>query len=169
LHNVFVSRKDNRIEMRVDNDVEILSAEIKPIDSAQIGSNNLFIAGISDAFKTKLISNEKLENFEGCIVQLLYNNRQIDLSQATSRSQTNIKASKCYKSSLYRSSSPAPNINNGPVKLVLNRYSSSKQQNKYDFSSLLNEECSLSKNYDTSHLKVKFRKRKNLFFLDLMI
>lgn len=170
LHNVFIVRRESSIEVRVDNqeDAESARADFTPDSSfnQQVSTNNLFVAGVPESYRSPLVtdSEQPFNNFEGCIVQLIYNNQRVDLSQAVARTPESIKMSKCLRSQARSVLLSIPGYKELQNTVLINRYSQIVKQQQQQSSpnkpgmplidnSLANEECTLSKSYDTSQLK----------------
>ncbi len=153
---MFVTRREASIELRIDNDQDVITSALSAdsADNFEVSANNLFVAGVLESFRSSLTAAESYTNFEGCIVQVVYNNHLLDLSQTVARSQSSIKASKCYKSQARSPMLNLPGYKELQNTVFVNRYSQifKHKTNTID-NTLLNEECSLSKDYDISQLK----------------
>jgi hypothetical protein len=155
LHNVFVTRREGSIELRVDNDQDVVTAAVNadPADNLPVSTSNLFVAGVLETYRSSLLTGaEAYTNFEGCIVQVLYNNRRLDLSQTVARSQPTVKAVKCYKAQARSPMLNMPGYKELVNTVFVNRYSQIVKSHKID-NTLAEEECTLSKDYDVSQLK----------------
>ena len=153
---MFVIRRESSIELRVDNSNDVVSSDADSSDNFDVSSNNLFIAGVADAYRSSLIADQPFTNFEGCLVQVVYNNQQLDLTQTVARSQASLKASKCFKSQVRSPLLSMPDFKDLQNTVLVNRYSQiikQKSTNNLIDNTLSNEECSLSRTYDTSQLK----------------
>lgn len=141
LHHVLISIQDNKIGLYVDN----LLQSSRPIQPLSVSNKNeLYISGAPVDVR---LPYENFPNFEGCLVQVIYNDRILDLSKAADKA-SNIKFSKCYRGSL-RSNLDPTGFQNFPNQPVLSRYSQKIKKTDY----LLNQECGLKPNYDTTMLR----------------
>jgi len=88
-------------------------------------------------------------------VQLVYNDNELELAKATSRSpQDSIKYSTCYNTPIKSDLLNLPGFKLLKNTIYVNRYSQqSKAQQSSEHKALKNDECSLSKQYDTSRLR----------------
>ena len=141
LHHVLISIKDNKISLYVDN----LLQSSRPIQPLSVSNKNkLYISGAPVDVR---LPDENFPNFEGCLVQVIYNHQILDLSKAAEKA-SNIKFSKCYRGS-FRSSLDPIGFQNFPKQPMLSRYSQKIKKTDY----LLNQECGLKPNYDMTMLR----------------
>ena len=96
LHVAYIVKKRGSIELRVDNEIEGTASLKSDMSVAPINVNRLYVAGVPESERTKSMQ-EAFINFEGCIIQVVYNNQELELAKANARSQNNLKFSKCYR------------------------------------------------------------------------
>lgn len=153
LHHVYVLVKQTLIELRIDNKLEGSTNLEQSQDRVEIRSNTLFIGGVPVSNRPNIIKDE-IDNFEGCIIEVIYNNNLIDFSKSISRSVNSVRFSKCYKTPTKSNLINLPGYKEFQNTVTINRYSQTIRPNLLTGGdSLLNEECTLSKQYDTSQLR----------------
>ena len=150
LHIVYIIKQAEKLLLKVDDELIGESSQITDF-TAEINSNLLYIAGIPDDSRKSSV----MDNFEGCITQLVYNNVNLKFKDAVSRSSEGLSFSNCFQVKLksavlaipeYKKSSSA--LSN---KKMISFYSQQKNAvNKAAAVSLKNDECLLSKEFDTS-------------------
>lgn len=142
---MYVRVKDGELELRVDNKLEGSTSFDLVNNSEGTREAKLFIAGVPLANRP---SSETLENFEGCVLEIIYDDRKLDFSQATSKSPSSVRMSKCFKTQQRASLSP-PDMYKDQQNTI--RYSQTVKVNGPV--ELANEECALGKRYDTSQMR----------------
>lgn len=154
LHVAYIVHKkiQSFIELRVDNELAD-SITFVSANDASINSNNLYVAGVPSSEISNLPTG-KFDNFEGCIIQLIYNSEELELAKADSRSNS-IKFAKCYKTQIRSALLNIPGYKELQNTVQLNRFSQTVklQQEQSTEESLKNDECLISKQYDTSQLR----------------
>ncbi len=152
LHVAYIIHKKQQslIELRVDNELAE-SIKFESSNGDQIKENNLFVAGVPNTEVNNLPTG-KFENFEGCIIQLIYNSKEIELAKSVSRSNS-IKFSKCYKTQIRSALLNIPGYNELQNTVQLNRFSQTIKLQQEQNEDLKNDECLISKQYDTSQLR----------------
>lgn len=157
LHVAYVIRKKTLIELRVDNDL-VDSVEALPIISSnQVTLNILYVAGVPENQRSKL-NDETFINFEGCLMEIVYNNNELKLSKANARTEKFIKYSNCYSPKVKAAYLNHPGFKDLQKSALVNRFSQAYRQYESDreksgLFSIRNDECVLSKQYDSSQLK----------------
>lgn len=146
LHHVYVIQKQDSLELYVDNKLEG-STKLEESRSNLIETNTLFIAGVPEPQRKV---QEQFENFEGCLIKVIYNDNNLDISKSDKRSNS-IKFSKCYKTPIRSALLDMPGYKELQNTVLISRYSQKIKQQQADL--LSNQECTLSKQYDTSQLK----------------
>ena len=145
LHIVYIIKQADKLMLKVDDELVAESSQISNFNS-EINSNLLYIAGIPDESRKSTV----MDNFEGCITQLVYNNVNLKFKDAVSRSSEGLSFSNCFQVKLksavlaipeYKKSSAVSN------KKMISFYSQKKAAAAV---ALKNEECLLSKEFDTS-------------------
>jgi laminin, alpha 4 len=180
LHNVYLIKHKSMILLRVDDQLVATSdksAEANEQDQKiPITSNSLYIAGIPESERS-LLNEESFNNFEGCILQVIYNNNEIKFKEATNpRSSNKISFAKCYKPVVRSALLNIPGYKQLQALIVNLKQVKNKQQQQQQLiettlSQEVNteedqttsnekqppvkdiEECALSKQYDSSQLR----------------
>ena len=151
LHVAYMVRKKTSIELRVDNELADSAMFDSPTQNAHSKSRNLYVTGVPNSELANLPTG-KFENFEGCIIQLIYNSHELELAKADSRSNS-LKFSKCYKTPIRSALLNIPGYKELQNTVQLNRFSQNIKQISTANDQLKNEECLISKQYDTSQLR----------------
>ncbi len=122
-------------------------------------TNNLYIAGVPEAQRNQMNQEEKdsFINFEGCLIEIIYNNNELKLVSTDSRTEKSVKYSKCYKPQIRSTLMNMPGykeaIQNTAFVSRLSQVSRQFEMDQEKLAFQKNEECLLSKQYDTSQLK----------------
>lgn len=117
LHHVYVRVKDGLVELRVDNKLEGSASIDESSDSSVDGK--LFVAGVPTQSRPSGTA-ETFDNFEGCIIEVLYDDKKLDYSNAASKSSS-VRLSKCFKTQLRTSLSSMTGYKDLQNSVSLNR------------------------------------------------
>ena len=131
LHVAYIIHKkqESLIELRVDN--ELADSTKFDLTPNQLTTNSLYVAGVPST-QVESLPLRKFDNFEGCIIQLIYNSQELELAKADSRSNS-IKFAKCYKTQIRSALLNIPGYKELQNTVQLNRFSQTiKQQQQAD-------------------------------------
>ncbi len=83
LHNVFVTRSGASYKLRVDDGPETTGeSEILPLNEDNIVNNELYVGGVDEIRREDVqLQLSITEQLVGCIVELVYNNKRLDLQK----------------------------------------------------------------------------------------
>ena len=100
LHTAFVSRTSSELRLRVDGEKELLSVVFNESESIgySVLSNDLYLVGLNKKHikEEYLAKGPLIDNFEGCIVEFVYNNHRLDMSTAIRSSSDVIRVRQCF-------------------------------------------------------------------------
>lgn len=117
MHHVYVRVKDGLVELRVDNKLEGSASIDESSDPSVEGK--LFVAGVPTQNRPSGTA-ETFDNFEGCIIEVLYDDKKLDYSNAASKSSS-VRLSKCFKTQLRTSLSSMTGYKDLQNSVSLNR------------------------------------------------
>lgn len=100
LHSLFVTRRKSSIKLRIDgsNSYEMPVAGDLNVEQryGKLVSSHLFVAGVDRDYAKDLTKVEPYDDiFNGCIVEIIHNNRLLDLRQASHYSGS-VEFTKCF-------------------------------------------------------------------------
>ena len=157
LHIVYVVKERNQLKIIIDNKL-LDTFEFKQIEQSDTenpaSTVSLYMAGVP--LKLRTFGEENLNNFEGCLTQIVYNDNQLELDKAVVDDSAKFSITQCYK--VASSVATKPDVNK--MQMILNKYAKVVQKIHYADRQLniqnqntKIDECGLSKHYDTSVLK----------------
>lgn len=155
---MYVRVKDGSIELRVDNKLEGTTNFDLISESEGTREAKLFVAGVPVASRSSSSSAESFDNFEGCVLEVIYDDTKLDFAKAAGKSTSSVRLSKCFKTQ-QRSSLSIPGYKEFQNTVSLNRYSQTVKSPAAAAAAasasdvLPNDECALSKQYDTSQMR----------------
>ena len=104
-HVVYVVKRRSSIELRVDNELvdsyelDMTSPLSSWSSSAPLDLNSLYVAGMTTSEQANWQSSEtedSIVSFEGCILQIIYNAKELSVDASNSRSANLFSYAKCY-------------------------------------------------------------------------
>lgn len=149
LHHVYVRVTGGSVELLVDNKLEGSTNFDLIGNSDGTREAKLFVAGVPTS-QRPASSVESFDNFEGCLLEIIYDDKKLDFAKAAGKSIANVRLSKCFKTQ-QRSSLSIPGYREFQNTVSVNRYSQNVKQQQQEI--LPNDECALSKQYDTSQMR----------------